>query len=297
MNRSAIRLLAAIAAIGLAALAVPASAAAPAYAPGDRVTVEGATVTVPAPGNSVAMVIDRVDADATTLIVATSADGSVTVSRGSDAADHGSSGHGTATENSPHKCVDTSYSFLTGAAWQGAYEWRFRQSTTPDEFTKAKARNALRASVDTITDARNRCGAADVGNATNIYRGTTNDASNVTSEPACVPNPDDQNVSEFGPIGGTGVLAVTCVYTTPDRIWHADVRFNTNFTWWLSGPCHDAIGLKAVATHEYGHAFGIGHVDEASHRNLTMSTGLNNGCSNFEASLGKGDVRALNALY
>lgn len=52
-----------------------------------------------------------------------------------------------------------------------------------------------------------------------------------------------------------------------------------------------------VATHEYGHAFGVGHVDEASHRNLTMSAGLNESCSNFEASLGKGDVRALNALY
>lgn len=296
MSRPAIRLVTALTAVGLAALAVPASAAAPAYAPGDRVTVGGATVTVPAAGNAVAMVIDRVDADSTTLLVATSVDGSVAVSDGGATAGPDTAGR-TATESSPHKCTDTAYSLLTGAGWQGAYEWRFRQSTTPPELTETRARNALRASVDTITDAKNRCGAADSVSVTNTYRGTTRDASNVTSEPACVADPDDQNVTEFGPIGGTGVLAVTCVYTTPDRIWHADVRLNTSFTWWVSGPCNNAIGLKAVATHEYGHAFGVGHVDEASHRNLTMSTGLNDGCSNFEASLGKGDVRALNALY
>ncbi len=296
MNRPAIRLFTALTAVGLAAFAVPASAAAPAYAPGDRVTVDGATVTVPAAGNAVAMVIDRVDADSTTLLVTTSVDGSVAVSDGGETAGPDTAG-GAATESSPHKCADTAYSLLTGAGWQGAYEWRLRQSTTPPELTKTRARNALRASVDTITDANNRCGAADSVSATNTYRGTTRDASNVTSEPACVADPDDQNVTEFGPIGGTGVLAVTCVYTTPDRIWHADVRLNTSFTWWVSGPCNNAIGLKAVATHEYGHAFGVGHVDETSHRNLTMSTGLNDGCSNFEASLGKGDVRALNALY
>ena len=254
--------------------------------------MDGATVTVPAPGNAVAMIVDRRDGAGTTLLVETSADGSVSVSTGAEA-----SAAGTATESSPAKCDDPAYSLLNGAKWHGAYEWRFRQSTTPDELSRIKARAALRASVDTITDARNACGAADTVSATNRYRGTTRAASNVTAEPACVASPGNQNVTEFGPIGGSGVLAVTCVYTTPGTIWHADVRLNTNFEWWVSGACDDAIALKSVATHEYGHALSAGDVDDGSHRNLTMSAGLNESCSNFEATLGKGDLRALNALY
>ena len=54
---------------------------------------------------------------------------------------------------------------------------------------------------------------------------------------------------------------------------------------------------QGVQTHEYGHAFGMGHVSEADHGNLTMSTNINGAWSNFEASLGRGDVLGLRSLY
>ena len=48
--------------------------------------------------------------------------------------------------------------------------------------------------------------------------------------------------------------------------------------------------------HELGHVFGLNHVSESGHPNLTMSTAARD-CSNAPLSLGLGDVRALRQLY
>jgi hypothetical protein len=45
-----------------------------------------------------------------------------------------------------------------------------------------------------------------------------------------------------------------------------------------------------------GHAFGLGHVGERRHGELTMST-TGPLCDNEEASLGLGDVLGLEELY
>lgn len=294
MSRPVLRLLAAVTAVGLAALAVPANAAAPTYAPGDVVTVDGATVTAPAPGNAVAMTIDRIDATSTTLVVSTDADGTVSVDSGADVVAPDDT-----TGGSPDKCNDPAYSLINGASWPGTYEWNFRRSTTPNELTKGQATRALKQSADNITGADNNCGIADQVSATNSYEGNTSQPSDVNAVPACAAVPGSQNVTEFGDILGTGILAATCTYSTGTNgdITDADVRINTDFEWWVSGACTTAYGLKAVMTHEYGHAYGVGHVDEANHGNLTMSTNINGPCSNFEQNLGEGDILALEDLY
>lgn len=293
MSHTAARLAAAVGALGLAALALPASAAAPAYSPGDVVTVDGSSVTAPAAGNSVALVVDRITGDSTTLIVATSADGTVTVSDGTDA----TAPAAPATPDAPNKCNDSAYSLLGGVKWQGAYNWRFKSGSTPNELTKTAATKALKASMSNITGSDNKCGMSDQVSARANYKGSTTAGSDVNSQPACDPSPNFKNVTEFGPIGGGGILAATCTYSSGNEIVTASVRINTNFKWWIKGNCTSAIGLKAVQTHEYGHAFGLGHVDESTHGNLTMSTNINGDCSNFEASLGRGDVLGLRDLY
>jgi predicted Zn-dependent protease len=60
--------------------------------------------------------------------------------------------------------------------------------------------------------------------------------------------------------------------------------------------CSSRFSVEAVATHEFGHAFGLGHVSETYHPSLTMSSVIR-ACQGSESTLGLGDVRGLNALY
>lgn len=272
---------------------LPAQAAAPTYEPGDIVTVNGISVTAPATAGSVSLTVDRVDGTSQTLSVTTDEAGRVTVGDDSDVVTSGPDG------GAPPKCDDPAYTLINGSSWPGAYSWAFRRATTPNEMTKKAATRELKKAVNNISNSSNACGLADQADIPNIYQGSTTQASDVTSQPACVANPQPINVTEFGAMGGGGILAATCVYSSGGNITDADVKLNLNFEWWEgTGGCGGSTyGLQGVQTHEYGHAVGVGHVTESDHGNLTMSTNINGTCSNFEASLGQGDVLALRDLY
>jgi hypothetical protein len=64
----------------------------------------------------------------------------------------------------------------------------------------------------------------------------------------------------------------------------------------IGGNCISKYSVEAVVTHEAGHVFGLGHVDEAAHGALTMSPVMLT-CQSSEKTLGLGDVRGLEAVY
>jgi hypothetical protein len=193
------------------------------------------------------------------------------------------------------ECNDRAHSFTDGR-WQTSYSWRFRGSSTPDGITRAGAARALQAAMTNITEAHNDCGLEDRVSAEAFYFGSTNRRPGVTASGGCGQR-DEYNVVGFGRVPN-GIAGLTCVWVAGDRILEADVRLDAGTRWATSlATCHLESMLEAVATHEFGHVFGLGHVSEGRHGRLTMSTRLDGLCNNQESLLGLGDIRGLEALY
>ncbi len=102
----------------------------------------------------------------------------------------------------------------------------------------------------------------------------------------------------MGDQGVTSPAPNRTILPVPGRLlWEtveADILLNDAYGWTVH-PHDDCVGswsVEGVATHEWGHVFGLGHVAEAKHPLLTMSPGILP-CQNSEATLGLGDVRAL----
>jgi hypothetical protein len=191
-------------------------------------------------------------------------------------------------------CADEAYT-LNGHRWDQTLEWRFNESSTPGKYDSSEVLEVIKASFGNITGARNDCGLPDNVSATARYLGTTE------TQPCDAEANVDYSVVGFGPMPrgvSRGTIALTCFWNYTDGSIAADIVINENQRWALSldGCRRRQIMLEAVVTHEVGHAFGLGHVGEKKHGDLTMST-RTGPCDNDEASLGLGDVLGLEELY
>ena len=109
---------------------------------------------------------------------------------------------------------------------------------------------------------------------------------------------DGVSVVAFGDLAPTD-LGMSCWWSMDGRTIEADIKLNrVEYGWVLAVPlgCVLRWSVEAVATHEFGHAFGLDHVAEATHRDLTMSP-LISPCQHQETTLGRGDLLGLQARY
>ena len=192
-------------------------------------------------------------------------------------------------------CADRAHRFI-GGRWTGVYRWSYRARSTPDRLGRVATVRALKRAVANITGEHNDCGRPDRVSASATYLGLTDRRPAPTERGGCAPR-DGHNVVGFGRLPD-GVAALACVWSIGDRIIEADIKLDRWSGWATSlGTCHGELMVEAVATHEFGHAFGLGHVSEAEHGALTMSRQLEGLCQNAEATLGLGDMLGLEELY
>ena len=278
----------------LAALPAAASAAAPAPEPAGEA---GLQVQAPPPGYGIAMTALTLDGREFDVVVETGPDGVTRVSD-ADAAVTASSASAAAVKSA---CTDRKY-VLQKFRWTRPWEWRFNAGTTPTGMSRAAVETQLRSAVRSITNARNDCGIPDRVNAKARYLGRTSRKTSVRSDAGCAAW-DGQNVVAFGNLPPY-IAGVTCsLYTVRaqgrGQAIESDVLLNRRHHRWAIRPksCSgNQVVLRAVATHEFGHVFGLGHVREDRHPHLTMSESIRP-CDDSAFTLGRGDILGLEKLY
>jgi hypothetical protein len=193
-------------------------------------------------------------------------------------------------------CKESAYTH-NGSRWRTTYGWWFSYKTTPAGLNRNAVQRALRRAVANVTASQNNCGLADRVSATAAFRGRTAAGPNVTSSSSCG-RPDGKSEVGFGKLASTD-LGLTCYWTRNGHTVEADIKLNkANYSWYTKKPanCAKTWNVETVATHEFGHAFGLNHVSEVTDGVLTMSP-LILPCQKSETSLGLGDVRGLRSLY
>ena len=204
------------------------------------------------------------------------------------------------------KCDDASFTnfFNSGPSkWKSKLEWYYRHAQSPLPYDDAV--NAFKSAAAAVPSSRNSCGMDDRVDAKQVFRGETNIVPGVGVQNGVVfctidGLSDGTNVIGWGYLPGN-TLAVTCASATlePDRnrITAMDMRFDKAVSWFkgngVPANCSNAFSLRGVATHEFGHAFGLGHTNQC---NLVMAPNID-ACSNDSRKFGRGDIFGLRELY
>lgn len=279
-------------------------------APGRAAMLEHLEVVAPESGYGVFAEVILESGETRTLLLETASDGTVyelpsitdVLEEGADEADDLDSIAEAAGESSSPgslaPCSDKSKSLLPYKV-AGPLAWSFNSGSLPAENSVAAAEKALKTAASNITNSRNSCAMLDQVSAQHTYLGKKAMAGQVTNDGKCQATGNGANSVGFGTLP-KGVLGVACVfYDGGGNVVEADIRLNKTYAWFgtLTSSCSKRYGIEAVATHEFGHVFGLGHVAEAGHGNLTMSTSINGTCQSSEVTLGRGDVLALRAKY
>lgn len=198
------------------------------------------------------------------------------------------------------ECGDSAFSMDPWRV-QGTLAYRINWRTTPRYLSRRAAISAIRQAGGNVAGTVNGCKMGDRMPAGIAYKGYTARYSD-RQHGSCTSS-DGISVVSFGHL--KAALAVTCTYFDwepgYDVVTSSDVKIDNTGRRWTTNPrsrsCRGRYDLEGVMTHERGHTFGLGHVSEAAHRNLTMSPTINGPCQISERSLGRGDVLGLDRKY
>lgn len=193
----------------------------------------------------------------------------------------------TTTAATPSSCTDRTFTKL-GFRWKAPVNWSYNPAGQ-----KVAGAAAIRAGADAWTGAIASCGKKVTSTAADRLAGNSTQAVGVTATAGCGTS-SGASVVGWGALP-SGTLAVTCVWSRSGVAVEVDQRYTTAQQWSATTTCTGTrFDLRGVATHEWGHAYGLGHTTQAS--GLVMRPASTT-CATGQRTLGLGDVLGIDALY
>jgi hypothetical protein len=177
----------------------------------------------------------------------------------------------------------------SGAKRGRTYSWRYNEAVSHDGLFPGVRRGG-----NVLTNVINDCGfnTARV-DLTSSYLGTTTAGANIYGNGTCAAR-DGKNTQNFGGLP-SDTLGVTCRWSSSTGTpLEADIAYNSTKMWHAGqGACPAGhFRLNAIAAHEFGHVYALGHVGMS---NNLMRTSYSP-CSK-DARVGYGDHIGLDYLY
>lgn len=173
--------------------------------------------------------------------------------------------------------------------------WHLDAESIPAYLNRDLAATAIVDGARRLAHGANDCGLGRLAGVQQEYAG-------VTSRPANCHGPDGQSTVGFGHRPAETLGTACWWYSLVDgekRIFETDIRFQAGPDMFYNVEPLDCTGrynLTGVAVHEFGHAFGLAHVNEQRFPYQTMSP-VAPTCSYEPATLARGDWLGLRGRY
>jgi len=187
-----------------------------------------------------------------------------------------------------------------GHDWKISLRWGYHQASTPRRMKASNAVEQIRLGLSNIRDGQDNCGLNGRPDASSRYLGRMTAKPNIFMRDGRVRcgTYNSRNTVGWGPLPGN-LLGYTCYWWNRDNknMIAADMRLDPGSRTVLRYPanCRNKFDLQSLATHEWGHAYGLLHPG-AGHAKLTMAH-LLPPCSKAPRTLGLGDWRGMRKLY
>jgi hypothetical protein len=211
---------------------------------------------------------------------------------------HGAAAQTTRAARAASACRDRTF-HLEGHSWRSSLRYRVNLHKMPARYSRSTVITQIRAANRNMRTGRNTCGKARLKTPASHYLGRTSARPNIDSTSTAVGcgNVNAKNVVGFGNLPG-GLLGWTCYWWFGNgRMGAADIMIDTSkaLATRLPASCSRTWDFEGIVTHEWGHAYGLGHTG-SGHPNLTMQHTAQP-CSPYARTLGLGDWLGMKKMY
>ena len=199
----------------------------------------------------------------------------------------------------PPACQDRTF-HLEHHRWTRGLRYRINLGHMPKRYGTKEVIRQIKVGNGNMRKGRNTCGKPALKTPASHYLGRTAVRPNINPGTKAVRcgQGNLKNVVGFGNLPG-GLLGWTCfwIYNDTGRMAAADIMIDTGkrLRTTLPSSCTDSYDFEGVLTHEWGHAYGMGHTG-SGHANLTMQH-RSHPCSTFARTLGLGDWLGMKKMY